>query len=81
MDKWIEDENLKDTVPYLNNINVVESTPAEHDENSQKVVNVIQSWKLTLSISKSIMCVFAVNVLGFCIGEINTNPDSDPDFV
>lgn len=76
MDKWIEDENLKDTVPYLNNINVVESTPAEHDENSQKVVNVIQSWKLTLSISKSIMCV-----LGFCVGEINTNPDSDPDFV
>ena len=33
MDKLVEEENLKDTFPYLDNITVAGLTQAEHDHN------------------------------------------------
>ena len=48
MDKLVEEENLRDTFPYLDNITITGHTQAEHDENVDKFLKVLQTQKLTL---------------------------------
>ncbi|XP_066979054.1 uncharacterized protein [Macrobrachium rosenbergii] len=74
MDKLVEDEGLKDTFPYLDNITVAGSTQEEHDSNVKKFLEVIQKRKLTLNESKSVMSVPTINVLGYCVELVDVNP-------
>ena len=39
MDKLVEEENLRDTFPYVDNITITGHTQAEHDENVDKFLN------------------------------------------
>lgn len=77
MDKLVEDENLQDTFPYLDNITVAGSTQVEHDENVKKFLEVVRNRKLTLNESKSVMSVPTINVLGYCVGNSVIKPDPD----
>ncbi|XP_064117671.1 uncharacterized protein LOC135223096 [Macrobrachium nipponense] len=77
MDKLVEDENLKDTFPYLDNITVGGLTQAEHDGNIQKFLEVVRKRKLTLNEVKSVVSVPTVNVLGYCVGNNVIKPDPD----
>lgn len=77
MDKLVEDENLKDTYPYLDNITVAGTTQAEHDENVQKFFEVVNKRNLTLNESKSVMFVPTISVLRYCVGNNIINPDPD----
>ncbi|XP_064083977.1 uncharacterized protein LOC135199749 [Macrobrachium nipponense] len=77
MDKLVEDENLKDTFPYLDNITVGGLTQAEHDENVQKFLEVVRKRKLTLNEVKSVVSVPTISVLGYCVGNNVIKPDPD----
>ena len=77
MDQIVEEENLKDTFPYLDNITVAGRTQAEHDENVLKFMEVVQSRRLTLNESKSVKSVPTINVLGYCVGNNIAKPDPD----
>ncbi|XP_064086095.1 uncharacterized protein LOC135201146 [Macrobrachium nipponense] len=77
MDKLVEDKNLKDTFPYLDNITVGGLTQAEHDENVQKFLEVVRKWKLTLNEVKSVVSVPKINILGYCVGNNVIKPDPD----
>ncbi|XP_063888888.1 uncharacterized protein LOC135115803 [Scylla paramamosain] len=63
MDKLVEDEDLKDTFPYLDNITVAGSTQDEYDENVKKFLEVARKRKLTLNESKSVMSVPIINLM------------------
>ena len=77
MDKIVEDENLKDTFPYLDNITVAGSSQSEHDENVRRFMEVVKKRDLTLNESKSVISVPTINVLGYCVGNNIIKPDPD----
>lgn len=64
MDKLVEQENLKDTFPYLDNITIAGKDQTEHDENVQRFLDVVHSKNLTLNEAKSITSVSSINILG-----------------
>ena len=64
MNKLIEEENLKDTFPYLDNITFAGATRAEHDHNVRRFLEVVESRKIILNEAKSVMSVPTINVLG-----------------
>ena len=47
LDKMVDEEGLKDTFPYLNNITVAGRNQQEHDENVKKFHEAIQRRNLT----------------------------------
>ena len=49
MDKMVDEEGLKDTFPYLDNITVAGRNQQEHDENVKKFHEAIQRRSLTLN--------------------------------
>ena len=49
MDKMVDEEGLKDTFPYLDNITVAGRNQQEHDENVKKFHVAIQRRNLTLN--------------------------------
>lgn len=77
MDKLVDEENLKDTFPYLDNITIAGKTQAEHDENVNKFLEIVKLKKLTLNESKTVHSVPSINVLGYCVGNGVIKPDQD----
>jgi hypothetical protein len=49
MDKFVDEEGLKDTFPYLDNLTVAGRNQEEHDENVQKFHEAIRRRNLTLN--------------------------------
>ena len=68
MDKLVEEEDLKGTFPYLDNITIAGHNQEEHDQNVQRFLQVISRRHLTLNDSKTIKSVCPINILGFCVG-------------
>ena len=77
MDKFVEDESLKDTFPYLGNIIVAGRDQKEHDANVRKFSEVVDRRKLTLNESKSIKSKEQKNMLGYCVGNGVISPDEE----
>jgi len=77
MDKFVEDEGLKDTFPYLDNITVAGRDQEEHDRNVQKFRDAVKRRNLTLNESKSIESKTSINLLGYCIGNGVIAPDEE----
>ena len=77
INKLVEEENLKDTFPYLNNITIAGATRAEHDHNVRRFLEVVESRKLTLNEAKTVMSVPTINILGYCVGCNAIKPDPD----
>ncbi|XP_068235600.1 uncharacterized protein [Palaemon carinicauda] len=53
------------------------ASQAEHDENVQNVLEVVQKRNLTLNEGKSVISVPTINVLGYCVGNNVIKPDPD----
>ncbi|XP_068245363.1 uncharacterized protein [Palaemon carinicauda] len=77
MDKLVEDEKLKETFPYLDNITVGGASQAEHDENVQNFLEVVRKQNLTLNEGKSVISFPTINVLRYCVGNNVIKPDRD----
>lgn len=77
IDKIVEDEGLKDTFPYLDNITVAGKTQEEHDDNVKKFLAVVKKKNLTLNESKTVSSTETINVLGYQIKEKEIKPDPE----
>ena len=77
IDDIIEQEGLKDTFPYLDNITVCGKTKEELDANVQKLMEATQRRKLTLNESKTILSATKINVLGYNIQKGQIQPDPE----
>ena len=67
MDGFIDDNNIKDTFPYLDNVHVCRRTLEEHNANLAKFKAVATENNLTINENKSIYGVRAINVIGYHI--------------
>ena len=77
MDKMVEQESLKDTFPYLDNITVAGRNQEEHDLNVEKFLAAIKKRNMTLNDSKTISSVSSINILGYCVGNGLIKPDQE----
>jgi hypothetical protein len=77
MDKLVEEENLNDTFPYLDNITIAGHTKEEHDKNVKIFLEIVHKRNITLNESKTISSVSAINVLGYLVGNGVIKPDMD----
>jgi len=77
MDKMVDEEGLKDTFPYLDNIRVAGHNQQEHDENVKKFHEVIHRRNLTLNETKSVESKASTNILGYCVGDGIIKPDQE----
>ena len=77
MDKMVDEEGLKDTFPYLDNITVAGRNQQEHDENVKNFHVAIQRRNLTLNKTKSVENKSSINILGYCVGDGIVKPDQE----
>ncbi|XP_047137392.1 uncharacterized protein LOC124813900 [Hydra vulgaris] len=77
MDKFVEEEKLHDTFPYLDNITIGGYDHAHHDKNCLRFQDASQRWGLTLNESKSVISASSINILGYCVSHNNIKPDSE----
>ena len=77
MDRFVEEEGLKDTFPYLDNITVAGHDQIEHDENVKKFREAIQRRNLTLNETKTVESKSSINLLGYCVGNGIITPDQE----
>lgn len=68
----VQQENLKDILPYLDNITV-----AAHNQEEHEVLRVISDNTLTLNESKTITSMFSINVLSYCVDYGIIKPDPE----
>ena len=73
----IDDTNLRDTFPYLDNITVAGRSQEEHDQNVARLLNVLKQKNWTLNHSKTISSVFSINIFGYCVGHGIIKPDPE----
>ncbi|CAB4041233.1 Hypothetical predicted protein, partial [Paramuricea clavata] len=77
MDKFVDEEGLKDTFPYLDNITVAGRDQEEHDENVQTFHEAIRRRNLTLNETKSVESKSSINLRGYGIGHGVITPDPE----
>ena len=77
MDGFIDDNNIKNTFPYLDNVLVCGRTLEEHNANLAKFKAVATENNLTINENKSIYGVRAINVIGYHIENGTVSPDPD----
>ena len=68
--KFINDENLKDTFAYLDNVTVAGQTQLEHDKNVKAFSEAIARRNFTLNDSKTVSSVSNTNILGYVVGNM-----------
>ena len=77
VDKIIEEEQLKDVYPYVDNITIAGRTKQELESNVSKFQDMIKKRKLTLNESKSIYSSKCIKILGYEIEKNLIKPDPD----
>ena len=80
MDKMVDEEGLKDTFPYLDNITVAGRNQQEHDENVKKFHEAIQRRSPTLNETRSVESKASINILGYCVGDAVSSNQIRSDF-
>ena len=75
--KFINEENLKDTSTYLNNVTVAGRTQLEHDKNVKAFPEAIIRRNFTLNDSKTVNFVPNVHILNYVVGNMCIQPDPE----
>ena len=75
--KFINEENLKDTFAYLDNVTVAGRIQLEHDINVKAFSEAIIRRKFTLNDNKTVKSVPNVNILGYIVGNMCIKPDPE----
>ena len=75
---WIiEQERLLGTAPYLDDITVGGDTQMEHDNNSDRFLQVCRKYGLTLNNSKTVLSVRSLRILGYLVSKGCIKPDPE----
>ena len=77
MDDLINEERLKGTVAYLDNITVGGIDQKDHDKNVRNFYEFVKKYNFTLNNDKSVVSVTEINMLGYLISHGNIKPDPD----
>ena len=77
MDKMVDEEGLKYTFPYLDNITVADRNQQENDENVKIFHETIQRRNLIMNETKSVESRTSINILGYCVGDGIIKPDQE----
>ena len=75
IDKFIEDENLKDVFAYVDNVTVCGKTQEEHDRNLESVYKSAEKYNITFNKDKSIISTTSITLLGYTIENNHIKPD------
>lgn len=75
MDRFVQEEKLDNTFPFLDNITVAGRDQEEHDKNDEKFHYAIKHRNFTLNESKSIASKPFINVLGYRVSNGVIAPD------
>ena len=67
MDQIIEEEDLKNVFPYLDNITVAGNTQEDHDESVKKFLEAVKRRNLKINENKTIKSVKSINLLGYLL--------------
>ena len=77
MDRMVEEEALKDTFPYLDNITVAGRHQQEHDANVKKFLEAVEQRNLTLNKNKSVENKTSINIFGYYVCSGLIKPDEE----
>ena len=77
MDKIIDDNKLKGTFAYLDNVTIGGKDQEEHDANLSKFLEVSKQFQLTFNEQKSIISATSINLLGYQISNGTLSPDPE----
>ena len=77
MDALVEEDGLKGTFPYLDNVTVGGNCQKEHDENVSQFLQSIRKRGLRLNQNKTISSVSCINILGYSVGNGIIKPDPE----
>ena len=77
MSNLINDEGLKDTYPYLDDVTVAGRTKEEHDKNSRLFEEICRKRNITLNESKTTKDARVINILGYQVGNGMVAPDPE----
>ena len=77
VDKVVQDEDLKGTFPYMDNVTVCGINQHDHNENVAKFKEAAEKYNLTLNESKTVSSVPEINILGHRVSHNLIKPDLD----
>ena len=77
MDKMVEEDGLKDTYPYLDNITIAGHSQEEHDYNVKCFIESLKKRNFTLNANKTISSVTSIKILGYSVGNGVIAPDPE----
>ena len=79
MDNIINEEKLKDTFPYLDDITVAGGggNQADHDKNMEAFLDVVKRQNRALNHAKSVISASSINVLEYLVRDGNIRPDPE----
>ncbi len=77
IDSIIEEDELKATFAYMDNITVAGNTQVEHDINVQRFLASIAKYGLTLNKDKTVLSVKSINILGYLVSKNTIKPDPE----
>lgn len=77
MDEFIEDNNLKDTYAYLDNITIGGVTDEEHDRNLQEFLDAAKEVEITLNPDKCVYSSTSIPILGYLVSHGELKPDPE----
>ena len=75
--QFIEEERLKDTYPYLDNVTVAGHTKEEHDKNVKAFLDAIKRRNFTLNESETVASKNSIPILGYVVGNGEAKPDPE----
>ena len=75
--QFIEEERLRDTYPYLDNVTVAGHTKEEHDKNVKAFLDAIKRRNFTLNESKTVASNNSIPILGYVVGNGEAKPDPE----
>ena len=73
----IDNNKLKDTFAYVDNITIAGVTQEEHDFNLQRFLEVATKHNLTFNENKSIISTNSINLLGYTVSHGELKPDPE----
>jgi len=77
MSQFVEQENLRDTFPDLDNVTVAGRDQEEHDNNVKSFLAAIRRRNFTLNESKTIVSQKDIQVLGYVVVNGVVKPDPE----
>ena len=77
MSQFVEQENLRDNFPYLDNVTVAVRDQEEHNNNVKSFLAAIRHRNFTLNESKTIVSQKDIQILGYAVGNGVVKPDPE----